>query len=374
MNAPDRDDAPIAGDHAVAATPLPHRKIIRGWLLSASARNTPYALMLVALDCALFAAFIGGAVLAPHPVLKLLLGVAAGFWIGRLFILGHDACHQSFTPHRRLNRWLGRLVFLPSLTPYSLWEAGHNVVHHGYTNLKGADFVWAPLTPEEFRAMPRWRRALERVYRSGWAPWLYYLIEMWWLRMYFPSRRRMPARRPVFFWDGVLVSAAALAWIGGLLAAAAATGQSAALTVGTGFVVPFLFWNGMIGFVVYLHHTHTSVAWYEEKAEWSRSQPFVTTTVHVTFRPRWFGLDAGALLHHIMEHTAHHVDMGIPLYRLKQAQDILETRLPGLIVRQPFSWHGYFATAARCKLYDFKARRWTDFLGTPTSDPVTLAA
>jgi len=352
--------------NAAAPALLPHRKVIRTWLLPASARNTPYALMLVVLDGTLFAAFVAGTVLAPHPALKLLLGVAAGFWIGRLFILGHDACHQSFTPHRRLNRWIGRLVFLPSLTPYSLWDAGHNVVHHGYTNLKGADFVWAPLTLAEFRALPAWRRALERVYRSGWAPWLYYLVEMWWLRMYFPGRRYLAARRPVFFWDGVLVSAAALAWIGALIAAANATGQSVALLVGTGFAVPFLFWNGMIGFVVYLHHTHPAVTWYDDKAAWSRSQPFVTTTVHVTFRPRWLGLDAGALLHHIMEHTAHHVDMGIPLYQLRQAQAILEARLPGSIVRQPFSWRGYFQTAARCKLYDYRARRWTDFSGAPT--------
>lgn len=354
---------------APLAPPLPHRKVIRAWLVAASTRNTPYALLLVLVDCAVFGALVSGTVLAPQPVLKLLLGLAAGFWIGRLFILGHDACHQSFTPYRRLNRWLGRLVFLPSLTPYSLWDAGHNVVHHGYTNLKGADFVWAPLTLAEFQALPRSRRVLERIYRSGWAPWLYYLIEMWWRRMYFPSRRYLTARRPVFFRDGVLVSAAAAAWIGALLAAADATGQSAALTVLAGFVVPFLFWNGMIGFVVYLHHTHPAVAWYQDKAEWSRSQPFVTSTVHVTFRPRWLGLDAGALLHHIMEHTAHHVDMGIPLYRLKQAQQILEARLPGAIVRQPFSWRGYFDTARRCKLYDFRQHRWTDFAGAPTSAP-----
>jgi omega-6 fatty acid desaturase (delta-12 desaturase) len=77
---------------------------------------------------------------------KLLCGLAAGFVIGRLFIIGHDACHQSLTPHRTLNKWLGRIAFLPSITPYSLWDVGHNVVHHGYTNLKGTDFVWAPLT------------------------------------------------------------------------------------------------------------------------------------------------------------------------------------------------------------------------------------
>jgi hypothetical protein len=38
------------------------------------------------------------------------------------------------------------MVIRPSLTPFSLWDVGHNVVHHGYTNLKGFDFVWAPNT------------------------------------------------------------------------------------------------------------------------------------------------------------------------------------------------------------------------------------
>ena len=114
--------------------------------------------------------------------LKALCGLAAGFVIGRLFIIGHDACHQSYTPHRGLNRILGRIAMVPSLTPYSLWEVGRNVVHHGYTNLKGVDFVWAPLTKEEFEGLTPGRRLMERIYRSGWGPALYYLVEMWWNR------------------------------------------------------------------------------------------------------------------------------------------------------------------------------------------------
>jgi omega-6 fatty acid desaturase (delta-12 desaturase) len=43
--------------------------------------------------------------------------VVNGFIIGRLFILGHDARHQAFTPNRKLNTWLGRMLFMPSLTP-----------------------------------------------------------------------------------------------------------------------------------------------------------------------------------------------------------------------------------------------------------------
>jgi omega-6 fatty acid desaturase (delta-12 desaturase) len=347
--------------------PIPHRKLIRQWLAPISARNTAYALWLVGLDVVLFALALAAAILAPYKPLQVLAGLVCGFVIGRLFILGHDACHQSFTPHRGLNRWLGRLVFLPSLTPYSLWEVGHNVVHHGYTNLKGFDFVWEPRTLEEFQALPAWRRGLERIYRSGWAPWLYYLVEVWWTRLMFPSKRIMPTRRAVFVWDSLLATTAAVLWIGGLVWAAHATGQSAWWLVSVGFVLPFLFWNGMIGFVVYVHHTHEGVAWYEDKTSWAAAQPFVSTTVHLTFRSIM-----GSVLHHIMEHTAHHVDMGVPLYRLKKAQKLLEAKMPGCIVIQPFSWRWYARTAKRCKLYDFKARCWTDYAGNCTSEPVIV--
>lgn len=341
--------------------PMPHRKVLRAWLAPIVERNTPLALALLLLDLTLFAALVAGVVLAPWLPVKVLAGLAAGFVIGRLFIIGHDACHQSYTPHRRLNRWIGRIAFLPSLTPYSLWDVGHNVVHHGFTNLKGRDFVWQPLTVEEFARLSPARQRLERLYRSGFGPGLYYFIEMWWLRMFFPSRRYLPARRGVFVADGLLALAAAAVWIAGLAAAAQATAQSAALLIGLGFGLPFVFWNFMIGFVVYVHHTHTAVQWHEDKAEWSSSDPFVSTTVHLSFPWR-----LGGLMHHIMEHTAHHLDMSIPLYRLAPAQALLERSLPGRIIVQRFSWRWYFDTARRCKLYDLSRKQWLDFEGRPS--------
>ena len=344
------------------AAPLPHRRQIRQWLLPLARRLTLYPILLLLVDWLLLAGCLAGTVLAAPLALKLLCGLAAGFVIGRLFILGHDACHQSLTPHRRLNPWLGRIAFLPSLTPYSLWEVGHNVVHHGYTNLKGFDFVWAPCTAEEYAALGPGRRRLERIYRSGWAPGLYYLLEIWWKRMFCPARARMPTRRPVFLQDNLLVSAFGGLWLAALWGAAVRTGQPVLPLLLAGFVVPFLTWCAMIGFVVYVHHTHCAVQWHAERGDWSRSQPFVSTTVHLTFP-----LAIGSALHHIMEHTAHHVDMAIPLYRLKKAQAKLEEMLPGRIVIQRFSWRWYFETARRCKLYDFGRGCWTDFRGTRTS-------
>jgi omega-6 fatty acid desaturase (delta-12 desaturase) len=42
-----------------------------------------------------------------------------------------------------------------------------------------------PMSPQEFRALPRWRQALERIYRGGGFE-LYYLIERWWKHKPFP--------------------------------------------------------------------------------------------------------------------------------------------------------------------------------------------
>ena len=345
--------------------PLPHRKLIRAWLQPMAQRSTWRALGLLAFDYALWLALLAGVALADAVWLKLLCGLAAGIVIGRLFIVGHDGCHNSLTPHRTLNKWLGRIAFLPSLTAYSLWDVGHNMVHHGFTNLKGVDFVWAPLTQAEFNALSPTRRRLERIYRSGFGPGLYYMIEIWWRRMMFPSQTNLSnTRQSIFKWDCLLATAFAVLWVSMLAGLAWQTGQSIALLLLAGFVLPLLVWFNLVGFVIYGHHTHVKVSWHKERAAWQRAQPFVSTTVHLTF-----GLKFGALLHHIMEHTAHHVDMSIPLYKLKAAQTKLEDLLPGRIVVQAFSWRWYFSTARACKLYDFTRHCWTDFQGHATSMP-----
>ena len=117
---------------AVRTDLIPHRKVNREWLQPVTSKNTTHALALVAVDLAAFALVLVAFVLLPHPSLQLLAGALAGLVIGRL-------------------------VSTPSLTPYSLWDVGHNVVHHGYTNLKDFDFVWQPLSLDGYQRLPAWR-------------------------------------------------------------------------------------------------------------------------------------------------------------------------------------------------------------------------
>lgn len=118
-----------------------------------------------------------------------LLTVISGAWFtGMLFIVGHDACHQSFTSSRRLNGILGRISMLPSLHNFSLWDLGHNRIHHRHNNVRGFDYVWEPMSPQDYAAVGPLRRWLYRVSRSPVGVVTYYLPGIWLSKMFLLKR------------------------------------------------------------------------------------------------------------------------------------------------------------------------------------------
>jgi len=335
------------------------RKSVRAFRQSSDLAATFLSL----LDVGLFIAAIVAVVWLPNNSGKAFASLAVGLQIARLFVLGHDACHQSLFQNRNANRWVGRLLFLPSLTPYSLWEVGHNLGHHVYTNLRGMDYVWTPLSKAEFDSMPAWRRALERFYRSGFGFGAYYLIELWWHKLFFASRAQMATQRPAFRTDSSMTLAFAIAWVMGLVGIAYSTHQSAALLVTFGFVVPFLVWGWLMGAVIYFHHTHPMLAWYQDIDQWEAARDTSPNTVHILFP-----FKLGRVLNNIMDHPAHHLDVRIPLYNLEAAHRVLN--IPDQI-EQPLSVVSVRNCIAQCKLYDYDTRSWTDFHGRRTTPALT---
>ena len=317
------------------------------------------------------ALFTGGValVLASTPLwLKVLGSVLVTAGIVRLFLIGHDACHGSFFKSRWLNDVFGRIAFLPSMTAFSLWDVGHNVAHHGFNNLKGRDQVWAPFSKEEFDALPRHRRALERIYRSG-AGWgLYYFLELWWKKLYFATKKQIGASRAKYQWDSVLVTAGMVGWVAVVAWVAERTGQSFWLLLALAVIVPFALWNVVMGFVVFVHHTHPSVAWFQKRHEWQRYRAYLSATAHVKLP---FGLDR--LLHNIMEHNAHHLNPRIPMYSLRRAQAVLQERFQDSFRSYRMNWRTYRECVKSCKLYDFTNHTWLDFRGQVTARVPLLA-
>jgi omega-6 fatty acid desaturase (delta-12 desaturase) len=196
----------------------------------------------------------------------------APMMIGALFIIGHDAAHNSFTPYSWLNRLLGRLVLLPAWHPYTSWAYAHNTLHHGGTNLRGKHPDFTPLTKEEYDRLPRWRRLLEKFYRSPFGPGTSYLIGFYFGYILFPRQERRPPLRRQFECDRLLVFGFfALQILGMYLLARQTTGlflpPLAAAFVDV--ILPWMVWIQFMGFVSFIQHTHPRLAWYDNPKEWS---------------------------------------------------------------------------------------------------------
>jgi len=336
----------------------PSRQEIRDALANSFRRNEARAWSTAVFDVGCFglAAFIAAS--PGHPALRLLAAGAEAVFMARLFILGHDACHGSAFGGPRARAIAGRIFFLPTLTPYSTWQIGHNSVHHGYSNLKGRDSVWAPYTPAEFGALPLARRVAEFIYRSAAGQGLYYLVALWWKELFFPRWRHKS--RVSYTTDSWMAAAFGASMIGTVysLGARVAGGSMAEglWAVAWAWVLPFALWNQLMGLVIYVQHTHPETRWFRDRASWG----FVAAQMDSTVQA---GLPLGLhhVLHGILEHTAHHVDVSIPFYGLHRAQARLEAAFGDRIVRQRWSWRAFFRTTRVCKLYDFDREEWVGF-------------
>jgi omega-6 fatty acid desaturase (delta-12 desaturase) len=77
-------------------------------------------------------------------------------------------------------------------------------VHHGFSNLKGTDYVWMPFSPQEWVRLPRRRRLLERLYRYPAGLGVYYFVEIWWRRLSLAGLKSTTLRRAAFIGDNLL--------------------------------------------------------------------------------------------------------------------------------------------------------------------------
>ena len=75
--------------------PLPHRKVIREWLIPLAQRTVWHAFFFLAIDFSLWFGLIAGTVYFEAWWAKVLCGLVAGFVIGRLFIIGPEVVALS---------------------------------------------------------------------------------------------------------------------------------------------------------------------------------------------------------------------------------------------------------------------------------------
>lgn len=295
------------------------------------------------------------------PFASLLLGVAGNV----LFVVAHDSAHNSLTPIRWLNAIIARSCFVPAWHNYTGWVHAHNHVHHGWTNLRTKDYVWAPITKSEYDQLSPWKQWRVRFYRSALGFALYYLVEINFKKICMLQQevRKTKVRR-MWMLDNVFLTVAIFAqaclWI--WLAHVFAKDVSTVWLLTFAMIVPSIFTNYLVGFTTYLQHTHPSIPWFDNKSEWTFyiGQIRGTTHTHLPYK-------MNSLFHNVMDHTAHHVDPRIPLYYLPEAQQKIEKSYARHVVHHRFTLHSLYKTLQVCQLYDYTNHCWQDFNGNPTS-------
>lgn len=307
-------------------------------------------------DLVLYLGCVAGLVLVSNVWADFALALAASICVLSLFVVAHDCAHRALFRSKRLNSYVGHIAMLPGWHVFEGWVLGHNRIHHAFTVRQGYDFVWHPVTPEEWRTMSRRARALHRVEWSWAGAGLYYVHQVWWKKMIVgrpPARWAKAVRRDRFIVAAFLAAATAGLTVIGLALTHSAEG--AAWLVVRVLVLPWLGFSYLVGSFVHVHHVQPDIRWWK-KAEWTKfkAQMEGTTILRAPAGAQFF-------LHWIMVHVPHHVDMRIPMYNLEEAAAAIKAAFPEAVHEGRLSFRDFVASSRACKLYDFEAGRWLTY-------------
>jgi omega-6 fatty acid desaturase (delta-12 desaturase) len=281
------------------------------------------------------------------------LWLLAGLGVAGLFVIGHDASHGALVDSRRANRLIAQVCMGPSAHVEAAWDLGHNRIHHGYTTRQGFDFVWHPMTVEQYQTAGRLARLQHRLEWSWLGSGAYFLRSVWWDKMW---RFSAPGKRhdAIVRDKKTLGSALALAFAGAVVLGALTGGLLGALWVPFKLIVmPFLLFTQIIGWTVYVHHVAPDIRWWTRR-DWSQFNGQMESTTIMRF-PRlinrlWF--------HNIFVHVPHHVDARIPFHQLPPAA---AAAYPDTVRSIRFSFGDYLRSTRACKLYDFESASWLPY-------------
>ncbi len=291
--------------------------------------------------------------------MKLALAPVIALFIGRLYVIAHDADHGAFTSSDRANRLIGLVAFLPGFVPMASWTMGHNA-HHSFANVLSLDPSLSPMTPEQYRKASPFKRWVERTARRPFGQGVFMalgFVQMT-LKPLVGLSWRPWRRLPALVRDALIqlgyIAALVVVLVGLALASHGAVTSTLLLTG----ALPVMLWLSTSGLIAYLQHNDPDIEWYRNEvgSPWENFGVSLEGTTCVRFP---LGLDRA--LHDVMEHVPHHLNVKIPCYRLRAARQALEAYLPKGLIHRPLTWQNYRRATRLCKLYDPVLGTWVGF-------------
>jgi omega-6 fatty acid desaturase (delta-12 desaturase) len=337
----------------------PSAKEVRKALSEYATPVTSAGLIIFVIDIVSYIAAIAAVLFVPWLAVKIIAGIFAGAKMANLATLGHDAAHNILTKSRLLNKWIAIASFTPGLFNYRLWIYDHHNLHHHNTNELHPD-SYTPLSVLEYQKLTAWQQFKYRFYRSTslWSFGIYYIFERWWQVKLFP-RNRMPKHVQRAAWPHTIYLVIYFFGFIALLINAPLYSQTSAITaIFCGFLIPFYIFQSFFAFTVFVQHTHPRVIWFNSKPDRNAEGRQDYISVQLKF-PKFLSL----LMHHVYDHAAHHAHIGIPCYKLPEAQEKLNLLIGEQAVSECFTFAWLREVKSHCKLYDYDNQQWLDFEG-----------
>lgn len=278
---------------------------------------------------------------------SLVLAVPTAGLVVRIFMLQHDCGHNSLFGSSRVNRIVGAVCSLVTLTPFAYWRRLHARHHGSWNNLDArgipADFYSDCLTVAEYGALSSGGR---RLYRFSHHPMLTHLllppiIFLILYRVPFDMPRSFTRERRSVYWldAGLVLLFGASIEIFGL--------HSVMLVQ-----LPVIAMSAIVGIWLFsVQHRFEQAQW-TTGADWSLVPAALQGVSHLQLPAllRWMSASIG--VHHV-----HHLRPGIPNYALQACH----AACPGVTGAVTTLTLGMAIKAPSYVLWDEAARRMVPF-------------
>jgi omega-6 fatty acid desaturase (delta-12 desaturase) len=257
---------------------------------------TLFALMIYSLEISYWLTFL---LLAPTAAL-----------LTRTFTIQHDCGHFAYFLSPKVNRVVGSLLGVLTLTPYHYWRRTHRYHHSACGNLdKRGIGDLDTYTLKEYQSFSKARKLWYRIYRNP--AFMLFVGPI----AVFGLKHRLPLDNPfnsVKIWLNIMLTNVGI----GMIAAALIYffGWQALLLV----YLPVCLVASAIGIMLFfIHHQYEDMYWAEGN-KWSHFKTALQGSSYFEFSkfPSW--IISNINLHHI-----HHLNARVPFYRLRECLEAI---------------------------------------------------
>jgi omega-6 fatty acid desaturase (delta-12 desaturase) len=279
--------------------------------------------------------------LAISYLLSLLFIVAAAGFLVRIFILFHDACHNSFFKNKHANNILGNITGVLTLFPFRQWRHSHNIHHATSSNLnkRGVGDIWV-MTIEEYQKASARQRTAYRLYRN---PFVMFVLGPLYLLLISNRKNRKGARlnermNTYLINLAIVVLYGLMCWLIGWQAFFMIQGPIAFIAASLGI------------WLFYIQH-HFEDTYFAKEEEWDFVKAAVEGSSFYKL-PKWIQWLTG----NIGYHHVHHLSPKVPNYYLQTVHEknVELNSVPVVTFRSSL-------IALKYRLWDEKHKRFISF-------------